>query len=320
MSSNNLSSIKVALYYYLIFIVSFLYAYTLISIPMDGIPDRDNYLNYALNASEIWTRYTQISIFVNEPIWLEINEALSHLFYSPKITVLTIIFFASFVTAFVVLKVNKKYFIYLLAIILLWQVMQKNIIHLRQGLAISFFLVAYFLENKKIKFFLYTILPFIHLSFFFILFILIFSHYIKRINIPIYINYILQVLLYIFISLFILYLAQLLGARQANGYIETSQNISGLGFIFWSIILLLYITEHNKFQTTHYFSISILFFYLSAYFLLPVSARIFESAIILVLLSALDLSDKRKYIFFALFSIYFILQSNQLIIQFTNNL
>jgi len=308
---NNLPLIETVLYYYIILIISALYAYFLMNIPMDSIMDRDNYLNYALASSEIWTRYNTISGLFNEPLWLQLNISLYTLFNDQETVVKFYIFFSSMMMSFIVLRQNKKYFIYLLGIIFLWQVMTNYVVHLRQGVAIAIFLLGYFNKNKNIQLFFYLLTPFIHTSFFIVLALMLYSTILKKSKFSLQINYLLQFSSYAIFSLFILSIALYFGARQGEVYLSgNSISFSGFGFIYWLLILFLFISEEQSFQLKNNLAISFILFYLASYFTLPVVARIFEDVLILILLSALDLSKNKQKIFFILFAIYFIFQSN----------
>ena len=308
---NNLPLIITVLYYYIILIISVLYAYFLMNIPMDGIMDRDNYLRYALSSSEIWTFYDPISRLFNEPLWLQLNINLYILFNNQETVVKFYVFFSSMIMSFIVLRQNKKYFIYLLGIVFLWQVMTNYVVHLRQGVAITIFLLAYFNKNKNIRLFFYLLTPFIHTSFFIVLALILFSTILKKSKLSLQINYLLQFSSYTIFSLFILSIALYLGARQGELYLsENSISFSGFGFIYWLLILFIFISEKPSFQLKNNLTISFILFYLASYFTLPVVGRIFEDVLILILLSALDLSENKQKIFFMLFTIYFLFQSN----------
>jgi hypothetical protein len=91
--------------------------------------------------------------------------------------------------------------------------------------------------------------------------------------------------------------AVLLGARQGGLYGVGFTSVSGLGFLFWALTLFLYMLQGNGFCKKHTFAIAMLVFYCVTYFFLEVSGRIFESAIIIVLLASLELSGWRRKIF-----------------------
>ncbi|MGI2153086.1 EpsG family protein [Shewanella oncorhynchi] len=292
-------------YTFFISFLALLYSLMLVFIiPIDAVMDRANYLIYASDSELIFARYFSIgflSVFTNEPVWLIINVFLNR-FFTAENVVFIVIFFSSFISSYLVLKSNPKYFFFLLFILFMPQVVSKYIVHLRQGLAISIFLVGWSLKNTRWRFLLLLITPFIHSSFFFVLFLYFFSEISLKLKLDRDIRSILVVFLGLGLGLGLGYVANLIGARQANEYDFSSANISGLGFIFWFGVFSLYWFQGRDFVRKHAFSISALIFYLSTYFLIEVTGRIFESMIIFVLLASLDLTAwRRKAFILALF-------------------
>lgn len=103
------------------------------------------------------------------------------------------------------------------------------------------------------------------------------------------------------------FIASALGARQADGYEFTMANVSGLGFIFWLGVLVLYFLEGREFLNRCSFSVGVLLFYLSTYFFIEITARIFESAMLLVLVAGLSLTGWRRLVFISAFIAYLLL-------------
>ena len=293
----------------LVLLTAFLYAYLLITlIPIDAIKDRGSYLDYASWPEVLIIKRLEggvLALIFNEPIWLLINLLLSFFLVEENV-VRTIIFFGSFITSYLVLKYNYRYFILLLFFLLIPQVLKNFVIHLRQGLALSFFLIGY-LSTSKNKFknsFFILMSPLIHSSFF----VLVFLIYVNKLSEKFKFDLALKILVIAFfgiISSFIMEtIGQLSGARQAAQYEFTSADISGLAFLFWVVVFIIYTLQGKHFLKNNLLSIAILIFYLTTYFFIPVTARIFESGIVLVLLSSLSLSDWRKYSFIGLILFY----------------
>lgn len=293
----------------LVLITSLLYAYLLITlIPIDAVKDRANYLNYASWAETIIFQRLEggvLALIFNEPIFLLVNLLLSFLFDETNV-VRSIIFIGSFTTSFLVLKFNDRHFIILLFFLLIPQVLKNYVIHLRQGLAIAFFLLGYLSTSKngfKNTFFI-LLSPLIHSSFFVIVFLI----YVRKILDKLKFNIIFRVIVIALIGIFSVFMMEavgkLSGARQATQYEFTAADISGLGFLFWLLVFFVYILQGKEFIKNHLLSIAILIFYLTTYFFIPVTARIFESGIVVVLLSSLSLTDWRKYSFIVLIVFY----------------
>ncbi|RUO27871.1 EpsG family protein [Aliidiomarina sanyensis] len=289
-----------------ILLLSFFYAYVLANyIPMDGsIKDRLNYLEYAGSSEVIALRYLSdgyLALVVNEPVWLSINLVLNQLL-DPEATLKLIIFFTAFVKAYLVLCVNPKYFAFLLFILFFPQVIGKSVVHIRQGLAIGFFLMGWFTLSKPWKWFLFALSPLIHASFFFVLFLYGFTWLLKQLRFAIDLRTIAVVLLGVGLSLGLGFLAAIFGARQAEEYEFSSTEVSGLGFLFWLCVFVLYLLQGRRFAKANAFAMTAIAFYLSTYFLIEVTARIFESMIVIVLLSSLSLTSWRRKFFIVFIS------------------
>lgn len=101
------------------------------------------------------------------------------------------------------------------------------------------------------------------------------------------------------------FIASLLGMRQSNEYQFIAASSSGLGFLFWLIILFLYVLNGKEFLRKNSFILGMIVFYLVTYFFVEVTARIFESVIIL---ASLELEKNSKIIVVGLFVIFIIYQ------------
>lgn len=292
------------------FLLSFGVAIYLATLPIDAFIDRDNYIDYATFSSVILSSNIEQGlnvVFFNEPLWLLINTLLG-LILSPENTLIILIFISSFIT-FYITFVNSKpeLFILILLFLLLPQVLKNNIIHIRQGLAIAIFLLAWFSESKKYSLILMFCAPLIHSSFFIVCMILIYSKCMEKINFSNGINISLFIFLGIIFSLSIMFFASYLGARQGSEG-GAGLDISGAGFIFWLCILFICLLEGKSFFIKNKISIYFIIFYLVSYFLIPTSARIFESVLIIVLLSTTYFTGYRKLSFIAFFLLYFLIQ------------
>lgn len=282
-------------------VLSFLYAFLLsYFLPMDdAIKDRANYLVYASGSDLIALRYISagiLSFIFNEPLWLSINIFLN-LFFTPEQVVSFIIFFSAFISAFLILKVNPRYFLFLLFILIFPQVIGKYVVHLRQGLAISVFLLGWFCLSMKWRWFFFISASLIHASFFFVIALYILSVITRKLNFAIDLRSFVIFIFGLIVSFGLGFIATLLGARQFNQYGFSAAEVSGLGFIFWLGVLVLYWLQGREFTKKNAFSMSVLVFYLTTYFFIEVTGRIFESVVIIVLLSSLELTNWRKKLF-----------------------
>ena len=294
-----------------IFTISMIYALFLtLYFPIDdSIIDRGNYLIYAENSLIIVGRYLDESIFAlffNEPVWLMINIVLSS-FLEPQNTLRTIIFVSSFTVSFLLLRNNLRYFWILLIILAFPNVIKNFIIHIRQGLAIAFFLIGWFSSSKSTKYFFFILSPFVHASFFLVIALYFLTSMLQKMKFAFDLRLIIYLIIGVVISFGLGFIASLLGMRQANEYEFTAASSSGLGFLFWLAILLTYMSNGKEYLRKNSFIFGMIIFYLATYFFVEVTARIFESVIVIVLLASLELKLKQKYIVFCIIVCFTIL-------------
>lgn len=122
------------------------------------------------------------------------------------------------------------------------------------------------------------------------------------------------------VGISIVFLASLLGARQADTTALMDSGVSGVGFVMWALIALLLVLQGRSFLDKNTFAIGALLFYLATYFLTPIAGRLFESAVLFVLLAGLTLTSYRKYgfmlIILAFTLVYFIMKLGQPLMGF----
>lgn len=283
----------------------FLYAIVCSQLPNSEFLDFDNYMNFIKNSEGLLNIALNSNIFIalaNEPIWLLVNYSLK-IFLNDEAVFRLIIFISSFIFSKVVIKNSNGDFLFIIIILLTPQFLKNYITHIRQGFAISLFLYSWFLRNNLFRIMLFIIVPFIHTSFFFV-YILISLSYICH---SLKFSLTSTILFYIFasfaISLSVTELANYFGARQSNEYNFTMTSSSGLGFIFWFSILI-FLLLCTDITSTHY--LFFLIFYLTSYWYIEVTARIFESSLFLVFYYINQTT--RKYVFYSLILVNFILQ------------
>ena len=282
-------------------LLAFFYAYVLANyVPMDSsIKDRMNYLEYAGNSEIIILGFISkgyLNLFVNEPIWLSTNIVLNQ-YFEPETTLRIIIFFTASVTAYLVLSVNPRFFLFLLFILIFPQVIVKSVVHIRQGFAISIFLLGWFTISKPWRWLLFSLTPLIHASFFIVLFLCSFTWFLNHLKLASDLRMIATVFIGLVVGLGLAIIASFLGVRQASEYEFTGTDVSGLGFLFWLCILVIYWSQGREFAKKNTFAMVAIGFYLTTYFLVEVTARIFESMFIIVLLASLGLTSWRRIVF-----------------------
>ena len=276
-------------------IAAILYGAMLCRIPQEHFKDFSNYIVYAEYS---WERLLGLlsdgllTTLSNEPVWLLINAALGSLLPSEEVVRL-IIFFSASTVAWVVLRNHPRQFFWLLIFLLLPMVIKNHLIHLRQGLAISVFLLGWFASSKWQRRILLSLTPFIHASFFFVLPILVASKAMIKLRLGPDIRIIVFAMAGIGVGIGLGWLAALLGARQAYEYQFAMTDVSGLGFVLWLGVFILFRMEGRQFLRIHAFETGMIVFYLGTYWLIEVTARIFESSVLLVLIAGLSLTGWR---------------------------
>ncbi|MEE4538012.1 MAG: hypothetical protein V2J51_05925 [Erythrobacter sp.] len=229
-------------------------------------------------------------------------------FLSPEEAMRTIIFVPAFLVSWQLTKRDPRHALWMVAFLLSPQVVKNHIIHLRQGVALSVFVLGYFAESKAARYTLMAAACLIHSSFFFICIIgvavwfLAIARFSPRAQVAVLL--VSFATAGAFIEFFLGGLSALageFGARQAFTYADADLDISGIGFVFWSLIFLLFAFSQEEFVAKSAFAISILAFYLAAYFFTPVAGRIFESGMFLVFLAGLALAPVQRLAFLSAF-------------------
>lgn len=278
--------------------ISLIYAVLLASAPMEGVMDRNNYLEMARTSPLIIARHLSggvQALIANEPLWLAINSALGFLFVD-EVVVRIIIFFSAFVMSYLLLINNPKNFFWLLLVLAFPQVMKNFVMHLRQGLAIAVFMLGWFSAGNKKRLFFIGLSPFIHSSFFIIIAILLGGWLLKKLKMAPDIKLLLYFAVSLSLALLVAQLSALVGARQAETTAITAEAASGIGFLFWSMMLVIMLLQGRRFLHQYTAATGILIFYLAAYFFTPIAGRVFESGVLLVLLALLATTGWRRII------------------------
>lgn len=284
---------------FLPFVFAWLYASVLTALPLEIFKDRANYLVYAEYSDQILARYAAkglLSVLSNEPVWLLVNIGLNS-FQSPQTVLRTIIFSSSFLVSFTLLRHNRNHIYWMIFFLLIPQVLKNNIIHLRQGLAISVFLAGYYAGPRPFRYLLMVAAGLIHSSFLIVLAIGVLVWSLSVLKFSPYFRLIVFSVGFVFLALSLSFLASELGARQGEKYTEEGLAISGLGFLYWLSILLIFISQGPSFLRDNAFPSGVLTFYVASYFLTPLAARIFESMLLFVLIAGLSLRGWRRQLY-----------------------
>lgn len=317
-NNKNILVVRFEVLLYVLVSLAYSYFLSVYFLDFDNVTDRGNYIVHVLDAEKRffnsdWSLSGTISFFANEPLWRFINYILSQ-FFDPKKSIAIYIFISSFVFAFSVFIISNRYnhsvhvvFIFALLCLLLPQVMKNFISHLRQGVAISLFLFSYvFLTGWRQKT-IFLLMPFIHASFFFVIIILYLPKIFGLIKPSVGVGFTFLSFVFLMSGYISLDMASFLGAKQT--YYELADGrVSGLGFIFWSCVFLIYIKQGSVFVSENKLALHALLFYISVYWFFPVAGRIFESVLIFVLIAALGLRSSNFYFCIFLYIMYFLYQ------------
>lgn len=281
--------------------IAFIYAITLVNLPMLDFRDRINYLEYAASSPVIWQRYAEWGVFTllaNEPVWLLINILLG-LWLEPSSVVRVIIGVSAFLVAWSLMRSSQRNMLWLLLMLLYPGIIKNFIIHLRQGCAIAVFLLGFWEKrNHWLGWVLMGLSPFIHSAFFPILFLLLASSLFKRFRVAADLGAVLFLWLTVVMIIALPSVGSWAGARQAFEYnLWSTPKISGLNFIFWLGMLFLMLSASRDFLREHHFQVGLIILYLGTYFTFYPSARIFENGLPIVLWAGLNLRGWRGRIF-----------------------
>lgn len=298
--------VEAVIYKLLTLLVAVSYGGMLSHIPSEHFKDFGNYLIYAEYS---WSRLLGmldrglLVTLSNEPVWLLINASLGAVLTAETV-VRFIIFGSSTSVAWLALRSDPRHFIWLLLFLLLPVVMKNHLIHIRQGAAIALFLWGWFSSNRFARWILMGISPFVHASFFFVLAILWVAKGTRFLRLGPDIRTLVFGAMGGTVGVGLAWIASLVGARQAETYNFTMTDVSGLGFLFWLLIFAILIMQGKRFLREHIFETGMIVFYLCTYWLLEVTARIFESGMLPILFAGLLLTGWRRPAFLTLIVVY----------------
>lgn len=288
-----------------------LFATILAGLPLEEFKDRQNYLNYFTTAPVLLlTAFQQGpgALLANEPLFpalcILLNAALGD-----ENGLRALIFLGAFLVSFQTLKVDPKSALVLIGILLLPQVLKNHVVHLRQGLGLGIFLLGWMSTRPRLRWVPMLCSPLVHSSFFFVLFLMGLAALARRTRMSKTTTLVMYAVTGIAVGLALGHLVRLAGARQGDEYeFVAARNISGLGFVFWSIPLALMMIQSRRFFGTHVLEIGTLVFYLATYFLSPFTGRVFESTLLLILLSGLKMKRSGRTGFYSVLFAYSLMQ------------
>jgi len=274
-------------------------AEVLLSVESWEIKDRINYENYAAYIDYFLDVRLNFDYFLdlnNEPLFFVTNFLLSRMGYSPEIILKLIIFFSVFIVSFVLLKKGQLSPLWLFVVFLLPWLVSNYIMSIRQGYATAIFLLAWFFLNGKVRTIVFLLTPLIHYSFLIVLTILLVSKYFGSIKINRYLILFIFIVFGLITGLYVVSTSVEMGFNLGF-YSEKNQLSFGYGIVFWGIILMIFLVQEKDYFYNNIISIGALIFYLTSAVVFPPMSRVFQSLIVLVLISGFSLKGQYLYVF-----------------------
>lgn len=277
------------------------------------IRDRTHYLDYAsFDFASVLDRLSDGLVFFifNEPLFFLIASLCGAIFNSDTQAIRFIIFVISFIAAYYCYNRTNNLFLTLL-ILFFSQIYGNYVMSLRQGTALAFLLLG--IMNFRLKGFFYILCtPFIHNSFFLILLIYIVCYFYAKFNFRLITSICISLIINLIIFSIVLKLAAELGLRQAadyDAYGGVSDQTSGIGFLFWIIIFIIYTFGIDFSKLTNnslelrqidllllHFSLFSIIFYLFTYYYSPPLSRLIQNCALIIF--SLSIYLRPKYAMF----------------------
>jgi len=283
----------------LCWLIAFAYASLLAAIPLT-VSDRANYLAEVGSGSLVVLARNivagPLATLSNAPLWLLLNGSLG-LILEPEQALRLIIFVQAAVVAYLLLRADRKNWLWMTVLLLMPLFLENYDIELRQGAGITVFLLGWFSTGRIKRWLLIGASPFIHESYAFVVVLYVLTEVMKRLRLADDVKMTVIMLFSVLVSLSLLALATLVGARQATEYSLAATAVSGAAFLIWLAILCLFLLGRHELRRHYEFSVSAITFYLGAYYLANPAGRIFESMLPVVYLCGLQLTSWRRVIF-----------------------
>lgn len=287
--------------YYRVFFFIFLILYLLVlivAIPNTNIViDRESYFISFTNISErvAITDFSSPSIIFKEPLYLIVTYILA-IFFSVESIALIFIGVSAFLSLTSIFKARPELLPIIIIVFLLPQFMGKFIIHIRQGAAIAIFLTSYYYFNRSLLTSSF-ISGLMHVSFFIAIPLLIAA---KLTSNRALLSLIMSIIIFLAATLFfydgrISEIVSYLNLRQINSYSFTSENVSGLGFLFWFYMYTLLFLKKKPSEIS-IFSMNIIAFYCASYFWVNFISRFIESFYPIIFMEIKSINNTLLYL------------------------
>tara|TARA_Y100001978_G_C23671933_1_gene424247 strand:- start:171 stop:1160 length:990 start_codon:yes stop_codon:yes gene_type:complete len=230
------------------------------------------------------------------------------LLFNPAIGLRLLIFISSFITCNFILRNKNGNFFYNLLFLINPFLILNLISNIRQPLAMAIFLLSFNFINKTKRRIGFFIASTVHTGYFLISFLNFYSQFLVRFKSNIYNKTLIFLASYSIFTFSFFSLLSIIPARQIIEYGEkiNQYEVSGLGFIFWLTILIIFIIKDEKHlnqNSIYIFSLGMIIFYLVSYYYLPFSARLLEGGLPLIFVSTNYLKKLPRQLIIFLLSI-----------------
>lgn len=271
----------------IIFVIGLIYAAVLVSLPNDLFKDRGSYLEHAIHGLVVVQDQLGNglkSFFFNEPVWFLYAFVVGSTF-GAEFFVASTVFINSFILfvslSLLVSRYRPGWISIIIALILVAspELLKNQLVHLRQGFALSIYLMWLVLSSKNVSIKASIFCSLVHSSFFFLsVFVLFFKLYRRcapDLSAGVFILASIPALVGLFGTVDIF--AEAVGARQAGK--ESIHEISGFGALFWLAYLFILTLRMDRLNEIVIFSALGIVVYLVGYLVFPEISRVFKNFI-----------------------------------------
>lgn len=282
---------------FLIFLLLYLFIVMFVVPNTEITMDRESYFISFANTPDIIDRMDFLSppILFQEPLYRVIVYWLG-IFFSPQSIALILIGISASLSIGALYKARPDLLPLIILVFFLPQFMGKYIAHIRQGLAISIFLVMY-LYFKRSTITSCFIAGLAHISFFIalpILFAIKITPNKRTYAFLLSIVFFLSALFFFYQDIF-RQLVFYLNIRQGQNYSFTSDNVSGLGFLYWFGIYI-FLFMQKRYSESRALSMNIVALYCAGYFFVNFLSRLLESFLPMIFIELKSLNTKVCYL------------------------
>ena len=259
--------------------------------------DRESYFISFANTPDIIDRmdFLSLPILFQEPLYRVIVYWLG-IFFSPQSVALILIGISASLSIGVLYKARPDLLPLIILVFLLPQFMGKYIAHIRQGIAIAIFLVLYFYYKRSLITSCF-IAGLAHISFFIalpILFVIKITPKKRTYALLLTVGFFLSALFFFYQDIF-RQLVFYLNIRQGQNYSFTSDNVSGLGFLYWFGIYIFFYMQ-KRLSESRTLSMNIIGLYCASYLFVNFLSRLLESFLPMIFIELKSLNTKVCYL------------------------